>query len=305
MKTNNLKLLVCCLFVKAIFLSCISVPPNDTKMANELVLNREKVVEEMFRNAHEAIPHGVLPNRGYRNKPTLNNIPGLPPGWTQILSWGQVYASNYAQCVPPNCRNHAYCNPDLNFPNVRVHLKDLQIFIYTNENKWISVDNAELDKSSGRNYKENYVDDINKPADIHSEPEGGISVQAGSGWNFHFWGNMKTANPNDIENYIQAIFVVMKARLVGVQNNENPKYILNVGADFWRNRNSKPVYTEDDTYFANRNNTGIGQGLFKYVTPEWQYFTFHNFKTRAAAQAAIINNPLFSEVLLKEGIMCK
>jgi len=309
MKTKLLKFLSCCLLVKVLFLRCTSPTPQTEPTTNDMVLNREDVVEDMFCTS-EGTPHGVPYDWGGRS--SFGRYTTTPHGftnWTEVLSWGQVYASNHDnQCTPRpgypvrsrNCVNHELCRPNTTFPNIRVHLKDLELYIYRNNNTWERLDHTDFFHKTNPNhhghfYVEDFLNDTNKPGDIQFEPEGGISIQAGSGWNFHFWGNTIKPDPNNLG--IKGIFVVCKARLIGVEGDQDPKYLLSIGTDHWRSDGLKDWGDTNPTI-------SVAIGRFRYVTKEWQYHTMHSFTTRSAAEAAIINNPTFSEALLNGGIIC-
>jgi len=280
------------------------------KIDDKLTLILKNVVDDMFATSNEGTAHGT--NSEWAGRPSFGLHTDKPYGydnWTEVLTWGQVYASNHnKECKPrpgdpsniKNCLHHELCSPDKNFPNVRVHIKDLELYIYKKDNTWERLDYTDLvDKSHpgqyGHSYVEDYSGDVNRPADIRFEPEGGISVQAGSGWNFHFWGKGIKLDSEKLG--VKGIFVVCKTRLVGVVGNQDPKYLLNVGADHWRSDGYKD--------WGGVSNISVALGRFKYVTTEWQYVTMHGFTTKAAAQAAIIDNPSFSKVLLNGGIICE
>ena len=208
---------------------------------------------------HEALPHGVPDGYGWKKKPVIEYGAKMPANFKKIIQWGQVYAE---QSLP---------NPDKDFPNIRVHLRNMKIYIYQKDNTWkVLESNAGI---GGAHYVENFSGDVNKPAVIHNEPGGGISAQAGSGFNFHFWGSMQNVDPNNLK----GCFVVCEARLIGVQGNQNPKYILNVGADYWRDAGLPHSSVWTVPAGAPYNIAGLGMGRFKYVTTEWQYFSFHTF----------------------------
>jgi len=307
-------MLALCLFAQLLILNsnCTSnpIPQNDPEMIDGLVLSLEDVVNDMFVNSNEGIAHGT--GSDWAKKPCFGKYTDQPyafDNWTEVLTWGQVYASNHNnECRPrpddpnetKNCVHHELCSPDKNFPNIRVHIKDLELYIYKKDNTWERLDHTALvDKSHpgqyGHSYVEDFDGDVNKPADIQFEPEGGISVQAGSGWNFHFWGNGKKLDYEKLG--LKGIFVVCKARLIGVEGDQDPKYLLNVGADHIRSDGLKD--------WGGASNISVALGRFKYVTPEWQYFTMHAFATKAVAKAAIIDNPSFSNTLLNGGIICE
>jgi len=316
MKTKLSKFLL----VAVLFFNCTKSEKH------ELVLNRREVIDDMFAVSHEGTPHGVRYTWGSR--PTFGKYTGDSTNpadwengfdnWANVQAWGQVYASNHNnQCRPRpgdpdnirNCVHHELCSPETSFPNIRVHLKDMELYIYRNDNTWERLDYSDFIHATNPNhyghwYVEDFVNDENKRANIQFEPEGGISIQAGSGWNFHFWGNQKNADPDNVG--INGIFAVCKARLIGVEGKQDPKYLLSVGADHFR--------TDGRFGWVDGNPiVGVGCGRFKYVTKQWQYYTFCTFRAQtptrsailAAAEAAIMDNPSFSEALLDGGIICK
>jgi len=217
-------------------------------------LNRYDLENDMFL-PHEGIPAGVPEYYGWQKGPASTYGINIPSDWNAILAWGQVYAD---KDLP---------NPNKDFPLVSVHIKDLQLFIYYDDGSWKMVQN--IRDPDGHLYVEGFEDNENKPAAIKKEIGGGISIQAGSGYNFHFYPDKRNIIANK-EN-IKGVFVVCKARLLGAENyDQPPKYLICIGGDYWRNLNAR---WKDD--FSNNNDIAIGR--FKYVTPEWQYFTMHTF----------------------------
>ena len=213
---------------------------------------------------HEGIPAGVPDDYNWKTKPRLGAGTKVPAGWDAITAWGQFYAD---KSMP---------NPDKDFPLVRVHLKDLQLYILRNNGDWDLVQDVQT--PSGYLYVEDFADNEHKRADIKKESGGGISTKAGSGYNFHFF-------PDDFgeidRSNIKGVFIVCKARLIGTENYDIlPKYLFNVGGDYWRNK---------DAEFAGlyENNVDIGIGRFKYVTPEWQYFIMHTFSIKDAKRIVL------------------
>ena len=202
---------------------------------------------------HEGLPAGVPDDYDWKKRPILGAGAKVPTGWNVITSWGQVYAEE------------TFPNPDIAFPLVRVHIKDLQLFILRNNGTWELY--QDVQSPIGYLYVESFDDDEHHPTEIRDEPGGGISVKAGSGFNFHFY-------PEKWEgiygNNVKAVFVVCKARLIGTENYENPepKYLVNVGADYWRYMGCA---------LTPENNWVVGIGRFKYVTTEWQFFIMHTF----------------------------
>ena len=225
--------------------------------------NRKEVIKDMFL-LHEGTPAGVPDNYGWKKRPSVSKGKDIPKGWNAGLAWGQVYAD---ADLP---------NPNKDFPLVWVHIKDLEFYIYRKDGTWKLINSSE--NPEGAAYVEDFVDDKSKNAVINREQGGGISVQAGQGYNFHFWTGRKEIDSDTVAN-IAGVFAVCKARLIGTENYPTlPKhlYLVNVGGDYWERLGvthvpGGPVVCE-----------GIGQGRFKYATPEWQYFTMHTFTEEEA-----------------------
>ena len=242
-----------------LFCSCLSVYDNTGSYNSEgIYFSRIDVINDMFL-PHAGTPAGLPDYFGWKHGPVVVQGKNIPEGWNVGLAWGQVYAD---QDLP---------NPDKEFPLVRVHIKDLHFYIYQKDGTWKLVNSSE--NPDGAAYVEDFQDDINKPADIRNEEGGGISVQAGSGFNFHYWTGKKRIDGNNIA----GVFVVCKARLIGTENYKTPsKYLVNVGGDYWRALGL--TYVPEWWTVC----LGIANGRFKYVTPEWQYFTMHTFSKEEA-----------------------
>ena len=244
-----------CLVISILVLSCSAMDAdgNDTLPGFD-----GSLFYDMFL-PHEGIPAGVPDSYNWKLNPLVGFGANIPSGWNAITAWGQVYAE---QGMP---------NPDKDFPLVRVHIKDLQLFILRNNGSWYLV--QDVKNPIGYLYLEDFVDDEHKPAHIEYEKEGGISVQAGSGYCFHFYPeSISEIDPNDIK----GVFVVCKARLIGTENYETvPKYLIDVGADYWRTTTAE--WAADWS-----SNDGVGLGRFKYVTAEWQYHIMHTFSQKEA-----------------------
>ena len=214
---------------------------------------------------HEGLPAGVPDDYGWKTKPIIGAGAKIPKGWNVITAWGTVSADESSP------------NPDMDFPLLRVHVKDLNLFILRNNGNWDLVQNVQT--PIGNSYVEDFVDDISKKADIHKEWGGGISIQAGSGFNFHFFPvYWEEVDPNNVK----AVFVICKARLIGTENYEDPtpKYLISVGADYWRSM---------DCDIVAANNRVVGIGRLKYITPEWKYYIMH---TLSREEAELIVSPV-------------
>ena len=250
-KTKTILTIILILLILSISCSTLLLNLNEDRSFYRNVLN------DMFLPAEGRV-HGLPDYITWQFFPRIGFGMQPRPGWNALLAWGQVYAGQ-------NCPN-----PDADFPLVRVHIKDLQLFIYQKNGTWSQLIDADGKKIWGSAYVEDFENDEHKETEIRYETGGGISVKAGSGYNFHF-GSGRVTIPN--KNNIAGIFVVCKARLIGTENYSTlPEdlYFLNVGGDYWKDLN---IGWAPD----NVNNGDIAIGRFKRVTPAWQYFTMHTF----------------------------
>ena len=253
-----------------LFISCSTIVLSTNDDNEDIRASNRELLNDMFLPS-EGMVHGLPDYVDWKFNPRIGYGINPPPNWTAILAWGQVYAAND---LP---------NPDEVFPDVRVQIKDLQLFIYQTNGTWTKLIDAK--NLWGAMYVEDFINDAHKTAEIRNETGrgGGISVKAGSGYNFHFGSNRVTL-PN--RNKIAGVFVVCQARLIGTENYPMlPKYLLNVGGDYWRNLTAS--WNSD---YSNNNDIAIGR--FKYVTPEWQYFTMHTFSKKKAEQIILPIKPI-------------
>ena len=227
------------------------------------IFNREEVINDMFLD-NEGFPHGVPKYIGWRTHPGYTYRNNMPEGWGAVIAWGCLFADETQPC------------PNTDFPLARVHIKDIELYVYLKNGTWRLLDSSL--EVGGELALESHENDstIKFPKlDIRKEEGGGISVTAGSGFYYHFWGSKVPFT--DREN-IAGFLAVCKARLIGSENYKTPvKYLLNAGADYWR---SMTVLHESNMI----NNNDIGIGRYKYVTPEWQYFTMHTFSKEEASK---------------------
>ena len=207
---------------------------------------------------HEGLPAGVPDDYGWKKRPIIGAGANVPLGWNVITAWGTVYAD---QDLP---------DPDKKFSDIRVHVKDLRLYILRNNGKWDLIQDVKT--PIGYWYLEDFDNDTHIDSDFIEEDGGGISVHAGSGFCFHFfpvfWEQIFRSN-------VKAILVVCQARLIGTENYDDPtpKYLIGVGADYWRSMNCEIIAA---------NNWVVGIGRLKYITPEWQYFIMHTFSRKEA-----------------------
>jgi len=120
----------------------------------------------------EGLPYGIPDSYGWSVKPRVNLGIKLPRGWNAITGWGQVFA------------DRSEPNPDVDFPLVRVHIKDLQVYILYNDGKWKMIQNER--DVTGHLYASDSHDNDHDNTDIRKESDGGVSIQAGGGYFFHF-----------------------------------------------------------------------------------------------------------------------
>lgn len=238
------------LIVGVSLVSCVNsnsstVPPStittDIPNSIEIIINDMKL-------PHEGRPHGVPTSYDWALRPRLGmgNNPGT---FRAMVAWGQVFE-------------------DLNgnpAANTRVQIRDIKAYMLSKgDNQWHLLQNSHL--VEGGAFREDFVDDISKPADIRYEEDGSISVTAGGGYNFHFWTPARTSiDPNDIA----GIFTTVQARLVinnpsQADDRSQARYLLDMGGDYWLD-----LSAQWDNWETNGD---IGIGRFKYVTTEWQSF---------------------------------
>ena len=220
----------------------------------------QTVIDDM-RLPHEERASGVPLHYDWALEPV---IWGHEPGAnTALLAWGQLYEDIHG-------------NPA---SNTRVQIRDIRAYYLSRrDDRWHLLQASRL--VEGAAYVEDFVDDLNIPADIRREADGSISVTAGNGYNFHFWTPERTLIDRDD---IAGIFTTVEARLV-VDNPALPddrdraRYLLNMGADYWLD-----LTVPWDQWTTN---TGIGMGRFKYVKKYWQSFTMITLP-----QAEVRRNP--------------
>ena len=190
----------------------------------------------------------------------MGNNPGT---FRAAVAWGQLYED-------------AGGNPAT---NTRVQIRDIQAFVLSKRDRqWRPLQNSRM--VQGAAYREDFANNANRPGDLRDEKDGGVSVTAGGGYNFHFWAPTRaTVDPDDIA----GVFATVQARLV-VQDPSLPddrdkaRYLLSMGADYWLDQNA--------TWDSWKTNGDIGIGRFKYVTPGWQ-----SFNMSTLSESEIRQNP--------------
>lgn len=212
------------------------------------VINSMDTIISDMQLKHDAKPHGVPDHYDWASGPRLGR--GNNPGeFTAIIPWGQVY-----ECAGGNPA-----------ANTRVHLRNIALYILSKSSgEWKLVQNHPT--IEGAAYVEDFQGDASKDADVRNEPEGGVSVTAGGGYNYHFFTKRDTIDPNDIA----GVFSTIQARLIlndpnGPDDRAQACYLLSMGADYWRD-----LTVGWNAQFTNNGDVGIGR--FKFVTQEWQAF---------------------------------
>ena len=194
----------------------------------------------------EVTPHGATYKWASKPRVNMGNNPG---SWQAFVNWGQLY-----ECSTGNPQ-----------PAARVELRDMDAWIKSKATgQWAPVAAALAPK--GNWYVEDYVNNVSKVSDAFTLPDGGLSVRAGDGYNFHFWTpNGKIAiNNTDIG----GVIVSFRAKLVPETVSSAlpaPCYVASAGADYWQ-------YL--DSSWSNFNSNGdVGIGRFKRVDSSWRLFT--------------------------------
>jgi hypothetical protein len=223
-----------------------SPPPQPTNPSGSVSLATQ--IANDMKGKNEGFPHGVPTSWDWANGPAIimgNNA----NGWRALNAWGVVYEA-------------AEGNPAT---NTRVHIRNMvALLLQKSSGKWLVLQNTS--KPDGEAYFEDFSGNASKNADIRQESEG-ISVTAGSGYNFHFWPSDRASiNPNDIGGLV----VVFEARLIMADaqkpdDRSRARYLSGAGADYY------PALTGGwpggTTY-----NPGAAIGKEKYVKPEWRSF---------------------------------
>jgi hypothetical protein len=198
---------------------------------------------------HEGFPHGVPANYDWARRPRvgMGNNPG---NFRAMTAWGQVYedlAGNLAA-------------------NSRVHIRDIRAYLLSKKDgEWHALQSSA--GTAGAAYVEDFAGDVNKPPDVRQEPDSGMSVTAGGGYNYHFWPTSGRASIDPAD--IGGIFTTVLARLVlndstKVDDRSTARYILSMGGDYWLSKTA--------AWDNFKTNGDIGIGRFKYVRSQWRAF---------------------------------
>lgn len=233
----------------------VSPPPTVTPM------NSISLIHSDMTLPHEGQPHGVPETYDWSKGPRLGM--GNDPGqFKAITAWGQLYLD--AQGSPAS--------------NVRVHLRQVETYLLSRQDGQWRLVQSSLDVA-GAAYREDFVDDLNVPADVRAEPGGGISVRLQEGYNYHFWptGGRAAINGDDIA----GVFTTVQARLVlddpaGPGELDQARYLLSMGGDYWLSTTA--------AWDQWKTNGDIAIGRFRYVTRDWQSFNMTTLSLDALEQ---------------------
>lgn len=198
---------------------------------------------------HEGKPHGVPTSWDWACQPRAG-LATPPTNWTAAIAWGQVY--EWIEGNPAT--------------NTRVQIKDMEMYYLSRiDSSWHLL--QQTTSVAGAAYREDFANDENKAADLRQEPDGGVSITAGDGYNFHFW---PTSGRSEWPvNEVIGCFVTVKARLIlddpnEVDDRNIAKYLISVGGDWWESLSA--VWDNWTT------NADMGIGRFRFITREWKSF---------------------------------
>jgi hypothetical protein len=216
--------------------------------AQQAPLNSVETILYDMKGLHEGRPHGVPLSYNWSQAPRvgMGNNPG---GFRAFTAWGQVYEDAKGSSAT----------------NTRVQLKNIKTYVLSKKDgTWRLV--QESADVQGAAYREDFIDDINKPANVRAEDEG-ISVKLEPGYNFHYWPPTGRADidPEDIA----GVFTTMQARLITDDETKpddraEARYLLSMGADYWLNATAQ--------WDQWKTNGDVAIAKFKYVTAAWQAF---------------------------------
>ncbi|MEE1673806.1 hypothetical protein SNR37_003233 [Agarivorans aestuarii] len=201
---------------------------------------------------HQMLPSGVPSSYDWSHVPRIGygNYPGE---FSAFLSWGQAYLAAGSEPVD----------------NVRIQIAYLTSYVLDSEDGlwYVLQSSSDVD---GHYYREDFVDDENKIADLRKE-ELGSSVTLTADYNFHFW--PKSSGRKAIsESRIAGVISVVAARLVledpsDPDNRDQAQYLMSVGSDYWLDKQAG--WQQWTT------NGDVGIGRFSRISNDWQWFTMH------------------------------
>ena len=172
----------------SVLAACAAPPPKApsptaTPIATKpTTINSVQTIIDDMEKPHDAKLHGVPASYDWSRGPRMGH--GTPPAdFKAFIPWGQVYEP-------------ADGNPAT---NTRVQLRDIRAYVLSKKTgKWQLLTHS--DDVEGGAFREDFAGNDSKPADVRNEPDGGVSVKAGDGYNFHFWSSTgrQPINPDDV-----------------------------------------------------------------------------------------------------------
>jgi hypothetical protein len=224
-------------------------------------VNSINMISSDMELTHEGKPHGVPGYYGWasRSRIGMGNQPG---SFRALTAWGQLYEDSAG-------------NPA---GNARVQIRSMMAYVLSKtDRQWHQLQNSY--RVEGNAFREDYAENVNRPADTRQEADGSISVTAGAGYNFHFW---PASGRVPIEpDTIAGVFITVQARLIvndpgQPDDRDQARYLLSVGGDYWSGLNAQW------DHFKTNNDIGIGR--FKYVRKDWQSFNMSTLSAQEIEQ---------------------
>jgi len=209
-----------------------------------------KIVSDMT-DPNEGHPHGVPTSYSFYSGPELDApLPG--PGNTAATAWGVIYEAAGGSTAT----------------NTRVEVRNIRLYLWSrSRGRWVLYQAST--SPTGEDYaeprgSEGFTND-SSPADLRTEPGGGVSVKMQEGSWFHFWpaDGRTVIDPADIG----GAYTTFQARLVkddpkGPNDTASAHYLASAGADWWANL-SAPWPDNTQAFFAR----------FTYITTSWSTWT--------------------------------
>ena len=203
---------------------------------------------------NEGHPSGVPSYYSWYDVPVVGWGNNPRTDWNAFTSWGQIYVESG-------------WNPPAN-SNTRVQLRNIEAwYLSKSTGEWKLLQSAT--RVDGADFQEDFANNTAKAPDVRDESSngGGTSITAGNGWNYHFWTDRVTMDPNDIG----GIYTKFQARLIlsdpsKPDDRASARYLGSAGADYWRSVSAP--WAADWS-----NNGGVASGRFKFITPDWQNFS--------------------------------
>jgi hypothetical protein len=225
-------------------LPALRVCASETPTVNSV----ETIIQDM-QWPHEGRPHGLPDTCNWAQHPRMG-LGADPQTFTALSAWGQIYEDTGG-------------NPA---GNTRIHVRNIRAYVLSKRDRQWHLVQASTNVA-GAAFREDFAFNDNVPTAIRTEPDGGISVKAGGGRNFHFWPSTSRAAIDGRD--LAGVFVTVQARLVldnpaQPDDREQARYLLGTGGDYWKNRKAR--------WFFWKTNRDIAIGRFKFVKPDWQAF---------------------------------